>query len=51
MISAAAALHSEALGVFRGPRERRVVWDVPREVEDGGADGDWSRVFAKFTAV
>ncbi|MBS1676044.1 MAG: glycosyltransferase [Actinobacteria bacterium] len=34
MISAAAALHSEVLSTFRGPRERRVVWDVPREVED-----------------
>jgi hypothetical protein len=29
MISAAAALHSEVSSVLRGPRGRRVVWDVP----------------------
>jgi poly-beta-1,6-N-acetyl-D-glucosamine synthase len=29
--SAAAALHSELPAVFKGPRERRVVWDIPRE--------------------
>ena len=31
MISAAAALRSELPGLFRGPAERRVVWDTPRE--------------------
>lgn len=35
MIAAAAAVHSEVLSLCRGPRERRVVWDVPREREDG----------------
>jgi biofilm PGA synthesis N-glycosyltransferase PgaC len=30
-IAAAAALRSEALAVFKGPREKRVVWDIPRE--------------------
>jgi biofilm PGA synthesis N-glycosyltransferase PgaC len=29
--SAAAALHSELPAVFKGPREKRVVWDIPRE--------------------
>jgi len=29
--SAAAALHSELPAVFAGPREKRVVWDIPRE--------------------
>jgi biofilm PGA synthesis N-glycosyltransferase PgaC len=30
-ISACAAIRSEALAVIRGPREKRVVWDIPRE--------------------
>lgn len=30
-ISAAAALRAQTVGVFRGPREKRVVWDIPRE--------------------
>jgi biofilm PGA synthesis N-glycosyltransferase PgaC len=34
MISAAAALHSEIVAAWRGPRGRRVVWDVPRELDD-----------------
>jgi poly-beta-1,6-N-acetyl-D-glucosamine synthase len=29
--SAAATLHSQPRAVFTGPREKRVVWDVPRE--------------------
>jgi poly-beta-1,6-N-acetyl-D-glucosamine synthase len=29
--SAAAALHSELPAAFKGPREKRVVWDIPRE--------------------
>jgi poly-beta-1,6-N-acetyl-D-glucosamine synthase len=29
--SAAATLHSQLRAVFTGPREKRVVWDVPRE--------------------
>jgi biofilm PGA synthesis N-glycosyltransferase PgaC len=36
-ISAAAALHSEITAAWRGPRQRRVVWDVPRELDDSGA--------------
>jgi biofilm PGA synthesis N-glycosyltransferase PgaC len=37
--SAVAALHSELPAVFRGPRERRVVWDIPREqVQPSGSD-------------
>jgi poly-beta-1,6-N-acetyl-D-glucosamine synthase len=31
MVSAAAALREELPAVVRGPREQRVVWDVPRE--------------------
>jgi biofilm PGA synthesis N-glycosyltransferase PgaC len=31
MISACAAIHSQALALVRGPREQRVVWDIPRE--------------------
>ena len=31
MISAAAALHSETVALVRGPREHRVVWNIPRE--------------------
>ncbi len=30
-ISAAAALHSQTIALVRGPRGRRVVWDIPRE--------------------
>ncbi len=30
-ISAAAALRAETVGAFAGPREKRVVWDIPRE--------------------
>jgi biofilm PGA synthesis N-glycosyltransferase PgaC len=29
--SAAATLHSQLMAVFKGPREKRVVWDIPRE--------------------
>jgi poly-beta-1,6-N-acetyl-D-glucosamine synthase len=31
IISAAAALHSQARALWSGPREQRVVWDIPRE--------------------
>ena len=31
MISAVAALHSETVALVRGPREDRVVWNIPRE--------------------
>jgi len=31
LLSAAAALRSEAPALLRGPAERRVVWDIPRE--------------------
>jgi poly-beta-1,6-N-acetyl-D-glucosamine synthase len=30
-LSAAAALHSETIALVRGPRERHVVWNIPRE--------------------
>jgi hypothetical protein len=30
-IAATAALHSQVVALARGPRERRVVWDLPRE--------------------
>ena len=31
MLAAAAALHSETIALVRGPREDRVVWNIPRE--------------------
>jgi biofilm PGA synthesis N-glycosyltransferase PgaC len=31
MLSATAALHQQVVALGRGPRERRVVWDIPRE--------------------
>jgi hypothetical protein len=31
LASAVATLHSQLRSVFTGPREKRVVWDVPRE--------------------
>lgn len=37
-ISAGAALRSELIAVYRGPRERRVVWDIPRELDQSTAD-------------
>jgi poly-beta-1,6-N-acetyl-D-glucosamine synthase len=30
-IAAAAALRSQVAGLLRGPRGKRVVWDIPRE--------------------
>ena len=33
ILSACAALHSQVVAVIRGPRESRVVWDIPREEE------------------
>jgi biofilm PGA synthesis N-glycosyltransferase PgaC len=40
-ISAAAAVHSQTVALLRGPREERVVWDVPREEfnSQGGVGG------------
>jgi biofilm PGA synthesis N-glycosyltransferase PgaC len=32
LFSALAALHSQVVALVRGPRERRVVWDIPREI-------------------
>lgn len=32
LFSATAALHSQVRAVVRGPRERHVVWDIPREI-------------------
>jgi poly-beta-1,6-N-acetyl-D-glucosamine synthase len=31
MMAAVAALHSQTVALVRGPRESRVVWDIPRE--------------------
>ncbi len=31
ILAAAAALHSETIALVRGPREERVVWNIPRE--------------------
>ena len=36
LITALAALRSELPALFRGPDERRVMWDVPREKVPGG---------------
>ena len=32
LFSATAALHSQITALVRGPREKRVVWDIPREI-------------------
>ncbi len=37
-ISGAAALHSEIVALLRGPRESRVVWDIPRQELAGQRD-------------
>ena len=34
IVSAGAALRSQTAGLARGPREQRVVWDIPREKID-----------------
>ena len=34
MLAASAALRSETVALVRGPREQRVVWDIPREQLD-----------------
>jgi poly-beta-1,6-N-acetyl-D-glucosamine synthase len=34
MISAAAALRCETVGLARGPKRERIVWDIPRETID-----------------
>jgi len=39
LISAAAALHSQVGGLIHGPRDRRVVWDIPREPLGTGRPG------------
>jgi poly-beta-1,6-N-acetyl-D-glucosamine synthase len=44
LASAAATLHSQLRAVFTGPREKRVVWDVPREQVTSGAPADGPRV-------
>jgi biofilm PGA synthesis N-glycosyltransferase PgaC len=38
-ISAAAALRSEIAAAYHGPRERRVVWNIPRELEHRVPEG------------
>ena len=37
ILAASAALRSETVALVRGPREQRVVWDIPRERVDAGA--------------
>jgi biofilm PGA synthesis N-glycosyltransferase PgaC len=39
-ISAGAALRSELVAAWRGPRDRRVVWDIPRELDEPSAAHD-----------
>ena len=34
LISASAAINQQVTALIRGPRERRVVWDIPREPLD-----------------
>jgi hypothetical protein len=36
-LSTAAALRCQAIALIRGPRERRVVWDIEREAVDAPA--------------
>ena len=36
ILAASAALRSETVALVRGPREQRVVWDIPREPVDAG---------------
>jgi biofilm PGA synthesis N-glycosyltransferase PgaC len=36
LISAGAALRAETVALVRGPRERRVIWDISRESLPGG---------------
>jgi biofilm PGA synthesis N-glycosyltransferase PgaC len=38
-ISAAAALCSEIAAAYHGPRQRRVVWNIPRELEHRVPEG------------
>ena len=37
MLAASAALRSETVALVRGPREQRVVWDIPREAVEAEA--------------
>ena len=39
LIGAAAALRSEIVALLRGPRSRRVVWDIPRAPVEGEGQG------------
>jgi poly-beta-1,6-N-acetyl-D-glucosamine synthase len=34
LASASAALHSQVVALVRGPRGKRVVWDIPREQQE-----------------
>jgi hypothetical protein len=38
MLNAAAAIRAEAPAMVRGPTERRVVWDIPRQRSDAGGE-------------
>ena len=40
LIAAAAALRAQTIALLRGPRQQRVVWDIPRERLDTGAAKD-----------
>jgi poly-beta-1,6-N-acetyl-D-glucosamine synthase len=38
LVSGCAALHSQTVAVLRGPQERRVVWDIPRQSLEASDD-------------
>lgn len=40
LISATAAMHSEVVALVRGPSDRPVVWNIPREHMDGQRPGE-----------
>ena len=43
LISATAAMHSEVVALVRGPSDRPVVWNIPREHMDGQRPGEANR--------
>ena len=36
LVGGCAALRCQTVALFRGPRDKRVVWDIPRESLEGG---------------
>ena len=38
LVGSCAALRSQTVALLRGPRDRRVVWDIPRESLEAGDD-------------